>query len=344
MTQIKLSEKERFELKILHKLNRKDQRKSDHIKAILLLDDGYPCNEVATILLLDEDTITSIKKKFINRVTMVNWLETGIISYEGILTKEQELIVKKYVRSTIITNSAQLADFIQRTFAIDYSESGVIALLHRLGFVYKKLKVVPGGLDPQKQKEFKEEYKDLEEKLEKNEAIVFLDGCHPTHNTEPKRVWVEKGKEKNVKSNSGRQRINLHGAYNPHNQDVIIREDPTINFASTIALFKQVEEAYPEKKTIFAIADNATYYKHKEVKDYLKSSKITLIHLPSYSPNLNLIERLWHFMHKEIIGINYFKSFIDFKERILDFFNNITPYKQKLAQFIGTEMHLIQPV
>lgn len=344
MIQIKLTEKERQELKQLHKTFRKDQRKSDQIKAILLLDDGYKTIEVSKILLLDEDTITLIKKKYKNRINIKSWLETALLSYEGELTKEQELGVRKFVKTMLITNSQSVLSFIEDHYGITYSKSGVIELLHRLGFVYKKTKVLPGGFDPVKQKEFKEEYKVLENNLLENEAIVFLDGCHPTHNTKVTRAWVQKGEEKNIKSNSGRTRINLHGAYNPHNQDLIIRDDPTINYASTIELFNQIEKAYPEKKTIFAFADNATYYKHKEVKEYLKTSRIFLIHLPSYSPNLNLIERLWHFMYKEIIGTNYFKSFIDFKNWILDSLNNINLYKKELKQFIGTEMHLIQAV
>ena len=47
--------------------------------------------------------------------------------------------------------------------------------------------------------------------------------------------------------------------------------------------------------------DNASYYHSKEVKAFVKTSKVELVYLPAYSPNLNLIEHLWKFLHKEVL-------------------------------------------
>lgn len=64
MYRIELTNEEIDELIILHRSCRKDQRKADRIKAILLLNDGYSSQEAAKILLLDDDTITTYKKGF----------------------------------------------------------------------------------------------------------------------------------------------------------------------------------------------------------------------------------------------------------------------------------------
>ena len=65
-----------------------------------------------------------------------------------------------------------------------------------------------------------------------------------------------------------------------------------------------------------------------------------MILLPAYSPNLNLIERLWKFTRKNIINLNYCEKFETFTNNITNFFSNIDEYKQELKLFIGEEFHL----
>jgi hypothetical protein len=83
------------------------------------------------------------------------------------------------------------------------------------------------------------------------------------------------------------------------------------------------------------------------VTDYLQDSgnpslreKIKIIYLPPYSPNLNLIERLWKFMRKKVINTKYCDKFADFRKAIKDFFDNIDGYADELSKFIGTKFHL----
>jgi transposase len=122
--------------------------------------------------------------------------------------------------------------------------------------------------------------------------------------------------------------MNLNGTYNPNTQDVIIREDDTINAQSTIKLFKQIEDYYSDKKVIYAILDNTRYYRSKIATKYLEHSKIKTIFLPSCSPNL--IERLWKFMRKKVINTSFYESFDKFREAVRNFFKNIHDCKNEL--------------
>ncbi|HEO65834.1 MAG TPA: IS630 family transposase, partial [Spirochaetes bacterium] len=63
-------------------------------------------------------------------------------------------------------------------------------------------------------------------------------------------------------------------------------------------LFKTIEETHPELTKIYIVSDNARYYYSRVVREYLRHSRIELMPLPSYSPNLNLIEPLWKFFKK----------------------------------------------
>jgi transposase len=217
---------------------------------------------------------------------------------------------------------------------------GMQRLLYKLGFSYKQLSLFPSKADLAKQREFVKEYEKLTDNLTDKEEIVFIDGVHPQHNTKSSKAWIESGQEKYILTNTGRVRINLNGAYNPKTQDVIIREDETINAQSTINLFKQIEEHYTDKDRIFVISDNARYYTCKMLTEFLQDSKIELIHLPPYSPNLNLIERLWKFMRKKVINTKYYEKFSDFRKAIKNFFDNIDTYAEEMGKFIGTKFHL----
>ena len=109
-------------------------------------------------------------------------------------------------------------------------------------------------------------------------------------------------------------------------------------------LFDGIQLVYKDKTTIYIVIDNATYYKNKDVTAYLAKPdcKIKLILLPSYSPNLNFIERLWKYMKKYIIGVKYREKFKEFEDDIHYFFDNIDQHEEKLRKFIGTGLHLVQ--
>ncbi len=336
-----LTDIEKAYLKKLHRELR-DQRNCDRIKAIILLSDNYTINKVADILLIDRDTISRWAKKFNNKSTLSDWLVDNYRIYSGRLNPEQKKKIINYVDENTINNSKQIIEYIKIEFNISYKESGVVALLHTLGFSYKNTVLVPSKYDEEKQKNFKDIYENLEKHLSKEEVILFTDGVHPQHNTKCSKAWIRVGETKEVKSNSGRSRINIQGAYNPHNQEIIIHEDKNLNAENTIEFFKKIEKAYLNKKTIHLILDNAAYYRNKVVTKFLETSRVKTIFLPPYSPNLNLIERLWKFMRKKVINNKYYEKFTLFKKSIFEFFENSINIKDELATFIGCKLHLLK--
>lgn len=214
-------------------------------------------------------------------------------------------------------------------------------LLHRLGYSYKKPKLVPGKADDELQEAFIEQYEKIMSTKADDVAVYFMDGVHPEHNTLAAYGWIRKGEERNLKTNSGRQRVNLHGAINIETLDIEIVENKTVNGSSTIELLKKIEKSCLLATMIYVILDNARYHYSKEVKKYLKNSKIKLTFLPAYSPNLNLIERLWKLFKKKILYNRYYEKFEDFKKACLNFFKNIKAYKNEIQNLMTEEFHLI---
>ena len=64
---------------------------------------------------------------------------------------------------------------------------------------------------------------------------------------------------------------------------------------------------------ITIIMDNAKYQRCELVKNLAEKLKIELLFLPSYSPNLNIIERLWKWVKKDCLYCKYYEKFNDFK-------------------------------
>ena len=333
-----LTKKERTELRELHR-QESCRRFADRIKAVLLLDSGWSYAQIAEGFLLDDQTIRNYEKTFFEK-GIWGLLKTGYKGGEPKLTAEQESELKKHIANTIYSSSGAINKYVKETYGIEFSDSGMVDLLNRLGFVYKKTKLVPGKADAEKQREFLQEYQQLKEQMNSNDELLFMDGVHPQHNPISSYAWIEKGKEKEVPTNTGRKRINSNGAINITNYDAIAREDARINAQSTIALLKQIEAAYPDASNIYIIADNARYYRAQIVSKFLETSHIQFKFLPSYSPNLNLIERLWKFLKKKVINSCYYESYDIFRKTVMNFFENIKDYHNELATLLTEKFHI----
>lgn len=74
---------------------------------------------------------------------------------------------------------------------------------------------------------------------------------------------------------------------------------------------------------ITLVLDNARYQKCALVQDLATQLRIELLYLPAYSPNLNLIERLWKYVKKQCLNGKYYATFPEFQAAILDALNRI---------------------
>ncbi len=119
-----------------------------------------------------------------------------------------------------------------------------------------------------------------------------------------------------VKAPCGRKRFNVLAALNAITHEVItITNDSYINALSVCELLKKLA-ALNLTIPITLVLDNARYQKCQLVQDLATSLEIELLYLPSYSPNLNLIERLWKFVKKQCLYSKYYEDFTLFQAAI----------------------------
>ena len=327
----------RVRLIVRHAKSLKDKRQADRIKIILLLHMGFSQIEVSEMLLLDEDTITKWKHLFINRKDNPNWFTDKYVPYWGKISSCEIARVRQYCATFRVQTCQEIREYIGSNILINYNLSSVQKLVHRVGLSYQQLHRLPGKVDLAKQAIFIEKYEQTIAQLLDNETVMFIDAVHPQHNTTPSKIWAKVGEPRWIESNTGRERVNINGGYNPFSMDVITRQDKTINGLSTIELLKQISNFYQETKSlVYVFSDNGRANKSRLVKAWLdQQSIIKMIYLPPYSPNLNFAERLWKFMRKKVINTRYYPELKDFKKAINDFFDNIDDYKQDLKTFIG---------
>ena len=123
--------------------------------------------------------------------------------------------------------------------------------------------------------------------------------------------------------------------------DVVISYEETINADAAIFLLQKIERENPKAGVIWIICDNARYYRSKAVSEYLKDSKIKLVFLPAYSPNLNLIERFWKFFKRQVTYNAYYETFNEFKYACEYFFDSLEQYTLQLRSLLTENFQII---
>lgn len=308
------------------------RKSADRIKTILFLNQGFSYEATAKLLMLDETTIRRYEKEF-GKTGVDGLLEDRYHGSNGYLTVPQEQELTTHLKANTYQTVKEVVSYTRKTYKKVYSIEGMTHLLHRLHFVYKKTKQIPGKVDIQKQEEFKKEYGILKTTKQPEDKIYFVDATHPQHNNMPFYGWIYRGDTKTIKANTGRKRLNLNGALNLEDLNITILSEKTIDTEAMKRLILELVRKQPNGK-IYLVLDNASYNHSYDLRDFLVlHPRVQLKYLPPYSPNLNIIERLWRFFHQKHRD-KYFEKFKDFEETVLSFFQNINQYNDELKTLL----------
>lgn len=316
-----------IKLKEQHKATR-DKKVCDRIKAVLLINKGYNYNEIAEILLLDDTTIRRHIAEYLEQEKLNN----NHNGYNGKLTKIQcdELIA--YLQKNTYTDVRPVIHYVLTRYKMYFSRSGMNAWLQQHGFRYKRPHLVPSKHNPAKQQGFIDEITPI---MASGVPLYSLDASHPSHQSKSTHGWIFVGENKALKTTATQKRVHLFGALNMHSQEVAVIEAETINSQAVIALIEQIKTKHNSSEKIHFILDNAKYQKSFIIQEYLAQNTNIIFHyLPAYSPNLNLIERVWKFMHKKVTNNQYYEHYAGFKQAIISFFENIHQYENELKTLL----------
>ncbi len=311
-----LEQAEKQALEIQHKRER-DSRICDRIKAVLLSSEGWTQIQISQALRICPETVHDHLEDYKHSLKLKP-LNGGSKSS---LSKEQSGLLVQHLEATMYTQVSKICAFIKSQFLVHFTRSGLTKWLHRNGFSYKMPKLTPSKADPIQQKTFIREYENLMNTMITNDPVVFIDSVHPTMATKISHGWIRTGVDKLIASTSSRTRVNITGAINLETMEVLTQDYETINGKTTVSFLKKLESHYPKAFEIHVFLDQSGYHRSAEVKNFVKTSRIKLLYLPPYSPNLNPIERLWKIMNEWVRDNRVFQTPKEFRQAINEFFD-----------------------
>src|SRR4051812_12877040 len=148
-----------------------------------------------------------------------------------------------------------------------------------------------------------------------------------------------------IRAASGRQRFNVLGAWNALTRQLIAVTNTTVVNTETMCELLRKIAALGLTGPITLVLDNARYQHNAAVKALATQLGITLLFLPAYSPNLNLIERLWKFIKRRSLYGRYHPTFADFRAAIEETLDGLpTRHAEQLETLMTLNFQLFDDV
>jgi transposase len=252
----------------------------------------------------------------------------------------KDMIKEDFIANPVAT-AVEASERILSLTGIKRSPTQVRVFMHRVGLKPLKVAQIPAKANPAVQSVFLE--KELEPRIkdaqECKRALLFMDAAHFVWQLYIGVLWSIS--RIFIPAASGRTRINVLGAYDPIKNGLIkIINRTYITSSVVMKLLEEIRAVYVDK-AITIVLDNAKYQRCKAVMEKASELHIELLFLPTYSPNLNLIERMWRYVKKECLYSKYYKTGNEFEGAIVKCLNEInTTRKHKLKTLMTLKFQM----
>ncbi|CAO4836223.1 MAG: IS630 family transposase ISVa15 [Holosporales bacterium] len=311
------------------------------ISVILAHHNGYSPDDCAEIFNIGKSTAYRYIAEYNNLQKTDNSPKGG---RDFKLDEYQTQALDKHLKEKTYLKTKDIVEYVKSTYHVTFSVSGMTKWLQKNNFRYKRPATIPGRMAPYQQKLFQMFYDDLKINLKKDEEIYFADAVHPAHQPQAVCGWIKSNETKHLPTTAKQTRVHYFGAVSIHSEIKLVSQKVETADAKAFISFCQHLESSTDAKKIHLILDNASSHKSKEVQEYFLTSKIKPIYLPPYSPNLNVIERLWKIMRELKMYNKTYLSFKDFSSSIESFFEKATDdYLEILKMRLNDSFQVIVP-
>jgi transposase len=266
----------------------------------------------------------------------------------GKLSARQVGRLKEEIQTGRFHTADQVRHWVEEAFHVSYSASGIKDLLHRIGASYHKVTGFFWRANPDKQRAFVKNYRRHQRAARRagpsQVRRYCVDACHPIWGLDLVYCcWLLMGQRLFVGMGDGRQRLNILGAYCPEDQeylDLRLTRDNS-NGEQFVNLLRLLRAAHPEVEKFLLYVDGARYYSKPVVQEWLRRHpEFRLVTLPAYSPNLNLIERLWKFLRKKALS-RWHKTFAEMQAAVSAVLDHLADYRAELDTLMTEEFPII---
>jgi transposase len=324
-----------------------DKRVYERLSAVLWIADGTDRFDVADLLGCSVRQVAEWLRLFRNQG--LDALCT--LHYQGDpgkLTPQQVGRLKEEIKTGRFHNADQIRRWVAETFQVSYSPSGIKDLLHRVGASYHKVTGFFWKADPDQQRAFVKKYQRQQRAAQRagpsKVRRYCVDACHPVWGLDLVYCcWLLVGQRLFVGMGDGRKRLNILGAYCPDDHeylDLRLTRD-NINGEQFVNLLRVLRTTHPEVEKFILYVDGARYYSKPVVKEWLRRHpEFRLVPIPAYSPNLNLIERLWKFLRKKALS-RWHKSFAEMQAAVSAVLDHLSDHRAELDTLMTEEFPII---
>jgi transposase len=313
------------------------------MNVLLLLDDGWPPVQICAALFIDEGTVREHRALY-ERAGRAGIEELACRGATSPLPSPHLAEIEAFIDAHVPQTAREICAFVEARFEMRYTPHALAKLLKRRGYVYKKPVNVPAKADAEAQRAFAEQtLLPLMRAASAAVPLYFADATHPSYTGRPAHGWIRRGRTVELTSKHGRVRININAALSWPGRNLVHREEELITSAAMIRLYDDLVAHHPAEGPITVVIDNAKYNVSREIKAYLATPgcRIRLVDLPSYAPNLNLIERFWAFMKRKVLFNKAYAKFALFRRAFLDFLADLAPYADDLKSLLTDRFHFI---
>jgi transposase len=321
-----------------------DRRVYQRLSAILWSDDGRTREEIARLVGVSTRQVGQWFRIFRNK----GLDELCTLHYQGDpgrLGPARVERIRQEIEKGVFHNAEQIRTWIEATFGVTYSATGVKDLLRRIGASFHKVSGFFWKADVQEQKRSVRKHRRHKREAGPGTRRYFVDACHP--------VWgvdllysrrLPTGQRLYVGVGNGRKRLNIVGAYCPDDHDYVdlrlTREN--ITGEQFVKLLEALLARHPETAKFILYLDNARYYSKPCVKEWLaRHRQFRLVPLPAYSPNLNLIERLWKFLRKKALN-RWLKTFEEMQAAVAGVLDRLGEYRDELSTLMTERFAIVE--
>jgi transposase len=303
------------------------------MEALWLKSHGVAHRQISRLTGISSTTLTSYLRAYqakgIEALKTVNFRRP-----QSELATHQETL-EAHFRQHPPTSVKQAMATIETLTGVRRSSERVRLFLKRMGMKCRKVGMIPAKADVAAQEAFKTT--ELEPRLAEAQAgqraVFFGDAAHFVLAPFLGMLWSFT--RLFIRAPAGRQRFNVLAALNAITHELVMVTNDTYITATTVCALLRQLAALHLGVPITLVLDNARYQKCQIVAELAAALQIELLYLPPYSPNLNLIERLWKFVKKTCLYSKYYAHFTDFKQAISDCLTQThTTYKQELDSLL----------
>jgi len=324
-----------------------DRRVYQRLTAVLAVAAGKAREDVAELLGVSLSQLGEWLRVFRNE-GLESLCEIRNKGDPGNLTANQIAQLKTQVSTGRFRSSDQIRHWVEPSFGVRYSSTGIKDLLRRIGVSYHKVTGFLWKANPDEQHAFVKRVARHKREARRPGAPrtrrYYVDACHPVWGLDLVYCcWLLVGQRLLVGMGSGRKRLNILGAYCPEDHEYIdyrLTRD-NINGEQFVNFLRLLRSRHPETERFILYVDGARYYDSPAVREWLgRHPEFHLSPIPAYSPNVNLIERLWKLLRAKALS-RWHKTFEDMQAAVSVVLDHLEDYRGELRALMTEKFHVI---